>query len=211
MKNLQLYAFLCLVSLLFISCSVEKRQHLSGYHIEWNSSKKEFHNPKAKEKTNSIPKEINTKEAKAQKINNSTSPSSTIKHTENINASIDSKENTILPKVTTQLSFKAQKEVFHHQGEIKAPSILQKDSLKVSGLALAGFISSIVGMGLILLGVFYGHILIIAGLVLSAIALSQINKGYYKGLGFALTGLILSIITVIIMLFILVVLIAILF
>ena len=66
-------------------------------------------------------------------------------------------------------------------------------------------------MGLILFGVFYGLILIIAGLVLSAIALSQINKGYYKGLGFALTGLILSIITVIIMLFIFVVLIAILF
>ena len=61
---------------------------------------------------------------------------------------------------------------------------------KVNSLALAGFITSIVGL-VIAIGP-------IVGIILSAIGLSKINKqpDIYKGKGYAIAGLIIGIVLV---------------
>jgi len=203
MKNLKHLSVIGLaLMLVFSSCTMEKRMYMSGYHIEWKKGK---HNSDKQELV-SNDNEKKTEQNKIATVEQSDNETNTIDNTttikdETITASADDKQ-IILPqkkKINLYSSHKAKAVNKEEQVKQTFKSILKKEpkstlsngeeQLKINGMALAGFICSIVGLLLVLI-TGWPFLLGALGVIFSAIGLKQISNGKGKGKGLAITGLI---------------------
>ncbi len=191
------YFYLALaIMVTFTSCSIEKRRYMSGYYIEQNYGKHPIHQQELVRENNK--KEINTNE-------NSTPVPSIVDTSEvidldNSTVSSNSKEIMLLPKKEIKLPFiSVVKKENTEPSTLKAPPE-QPMPAPVSGLAVAGFVLSLVG--LFIFGIPFGVLAIIFG----AVALSTIDKNpakKIKGRGLSIAAIIIGLIDVIAVLFVL--------
>jgi len=195
--------FLCFfgLALVFSSCSIDKRQHLAGYHIDWKGKSK---------------KTIQEKEQDKTALNGIDSPITEIAQ-QDIAAPIEivdvptldaiAKEVALTHKASIEKSglYNKKKTLVQNfsQGfnlEIKertiSGSVIFKDEpvkVKTDGRAIFGFIAALAG--LIIFAIPFG----ILAVIFSGIALSRIKKSetYVKGKGLAIAGLIIGFIDII--------------
>ena len=187
---------------MFTSCSIDKRVYSSGYYISWHKSKtkNEQQNIVNNKKSNQKEQENNfSAENQSEEISSVTSQSDNITASANENLII---EKNITPTITNQesklesynnsISFSAFKKEFKKG----TSSIIRSNKTygaSMNGLAVAGFICSIVGI------IVFGLILGVVAIILSGIGLSKINKDpiNWNGKGLAIAGIIIGILDII--------------
>lgn len=208
MKSIKQLSFIGLaIMLVLTSCTMEKRVYMSGYHIEWKKSKHKpdrqelanHDNAKQTEQNQTVT--VEQSEAATNTVDNSFVPTVT---EDNITASVDNQQ-TILPqkeknnlfsshKVKTVDEEKQNKPSFKSEFKKGAKIILANaDEPRTNGMALTGFICSLVGLFL------FGLILGVLAIIFSAIGLGEINKDKtkWKGKGLAIAGLIIGIVDIV--------------
>jgi hypothetical protein len=208
MKTIKQISFIGLTIIFVLnSCTMEKRVYTSGYHVAWkngkhNSNKHELlHTENEKQIVrNQIVKVGQTVTA----TNSVEKTSARILIEDNITVSAD-KQQIIIPKkekINLLLSNKVTTADEEKQTEPSFKSEFKKgtkmlladgDAPKTNGLALSGFICSLVGLFL------FGFILGVLALIFSAIGLGKINKdtSKWKGKGMAIAGIIIGIIDIV--------------
>jgi hypothetical protein len=182
---------------------MEKRVYTSGYHVAWKNGK---HN--SNKHTENEKQIVRNQTVKVEQTftasNNVGKTSAWILIEDNISVSAD-KEQIILPKkekinllssnkVTTADEEKQTEPSFKSEFKKGAKMLLANgDEPKTNGLALSGFICSLVGLFL------FGFILGVLALIFSAIGLGKINKdtSKWKGKGMAIAGIIIGIIDIV--------------
>lgn len=222
MKNLKLLTILG-ISLLFVlsSCTVQKRVHTPGFHIDWHIADKKS-NKKNINKTNSEDQLVNKKQIQNPNYDN------------NLDASLDNfiQANKITPlninernelnddfktettKVKNAVGRRSGDEVNNFKPKDERTSSqnqLNYSEKQIEPFSLIGFIAGLLGL-ILLFTVGFPFLLGSAAVVLSIIGLSQFNKEpeKWKGKGFAIAGLILGLLTILIIWFIVIILIIIL-
>lgn len=189
------------------SCTMEKRLYTSGYHVAWkngkHTSKKQELVSTENQKTD-VTKQI-VKDEQTVTTTNSVEKTSTGILIENDISVSNDKQQIILPKkekinllssnkVTTVDEEKQTEPSFKSEFKKGAKMLLANgDEPKTNGLALTGFICSLVGFFL------FGFILGVLALIFSAIGLGKINKdtSKWKGKGMAIAGIIIGAIDVV--------------
>lgn len=206
MKSIKQLLFTGLATMLILSsCTMEKRVYMSGYHIEWNKSK---HNSESKE----IASNDNGKQAEQNQIgtvvqveneSNTVENSATVSE-DNITASVDNHQ-LILPEKEKLNLFSSQKVKTADEEKQTKPSLKSEfkkgakmilangDEPKKNGMAIAGFVCSLVGLFL------FGFITGVLAIIFSAIGLGKIKKdpSKWEGKGMAIAGLIIGIVDII--------------
>ena len=187
--------------LLMASCSMEKRVHMSGYHMEWNNKK--YHPAKNEITGNDNSKKDLALVDKSENISN-TNENANKAIEDNISVSIEN-DKIIIPQTekynlkSSQISNKIEEEEeikasFRSEFKKGANKIIKyiSDDPKTNGMAIAGFVCSLVGLFL------FGFILGVLAIIFSAIGLGKINKepSKWKGRGLAIAGLIVGIIDI---------------
>ena len=187
---------------------MEKRVHVSGYHIDWsnrthNSNKQELvsnDNEKQTEKN-----QIGTVEQSENEINTiDNSPTVT---DDNIITSVDNQQLTqpnttlndtvydLLPTIINKppAEEKQTKPSFKAEFKKGAKMILANGGEpRINGMALTGFILSLVGLFI------FGFIFGVLAIIFSAIGLAKIKKdpAKWKGKGMAIAGLVIGIVAI---------------
>lgn len=195
MKNL----LILIIGLFLFSCSIQKRQHLPGYHITYH---KNYSSHEANKDKNQLQEDITENDIVAENINekNVTPEQHSLLDeliTENeefvqINLSKLS-DNYIQKNKLLNPKVKAKSAIFLNDIKIKKKLRVKKiindenDDEENKNLAIAGFILSIVG-------IVFGPLFSIAGLILCRMALKKMapDTKYRK---LAKAGLIISIVT----------------
>lgn len=204
MKAIKQISFIGLAIMFVLnSCTMEKRVYTSGYHVAWKNGK---HN--SNKHTENEKQIVRNQTVKVEQTftasNNVGKTSAWILIEDNISVSAD-KEQIILPKkekinllssnkVTTADEEKQTEPSFKSEFKKGAKMLLANgDEPKTNGLALSGFICSLVGLFL------FGFILGVLALIFSAIGLGKINKdtSKWKGKGMAIAGIIIGIIDIV--------------
>ncbi len=201
MKNLKHLSVIGLaLMLVFSSCSMKKRMYMSGgYHIELKKGK---HNSDKQELV-SNDNEKKTEQNKIATVEQSDNETNTIDNTttitdETITASADDKQIILPQKEKINLYSSHKVKAVNKEEQVK-PTLLNGDEPKINRMALAGFISSIVGLLLLLITAWplslLGALGVTLGVIFSANGLKQISKNptKWKGKGFARIGLIAGI------------------
>ncbi len=182
---------------------------MSGYHVEWNNSKQNSNKQQLADDSN----EQQTRESQVEIVGESKiilntvdepSTSSDDKVTVSVNeqqvVAPKKKRNNLFSsrKVKTADREKQIKPFFRSKLKRQNQSTLgdEEEQLKWSGMAIAGFVCGLVGLGLFL-GTGWPFLLGTLGLVFSAIGLGQTGEDRKKGKGLAIAGLITSIIAII--------------
>lgn len=184
MKQIKRLSILAL-GLLFVStsCSVEKRVHTAGYHIDWNHDNARLHqkNVLIRDKD----KGLNTFSMTNEVIGFKVKPSSFRTHPLNlpsiegrsVNKNFSLSQNQALP---TSVEAEKKEQVF-------ADSQENVPSEGYEGFGIAGFILSILGI--------FTWPLAVLGVIFSAISLYRIRQNpRLKGKGLAIAGLIIGIV-----------------
>lgn len=210
MKSIKQLSFIGLAIMLVLSsCTMEKRIHMSGYHIDWkngnrNSTTQELVKDNTRKQTEQ--NQIGTVDLSENKTNTVDILPAVID--DNITASVDN-EQIILPQkekvnLFSSLNVKTVDEEIKINSSIKSElkrgikniSKNTDDEPKMSGMAIAGFICGILGLLLVLI-TGWPFLLGTLGTIFSAIGLGQTSKGK-KGKGFAIAGLITGILAIVI-------------
>ena len=196
MKKLILFS---LSVILISSCSIQKRVYLSGYNIDWKSNAKHVESKKiASNKFNNKITPIDVKTILEQ--NKNEVPANTNEHVLTASAAkqinqINTKSIKLLNKNGPLPQEKQNKSTLKSKLNGNKIILLKEDGSKLNGLALTGFITSLVGLFYFLyLGIPFG----ILAIIFSAIGLHKINKnpGEWKGKGFAIAGLVIGIVSI---------------
>lgn len=210
-KNLSLILGLLLFIFALSSCTIDKRVHLPGYHVEWHGTK---------HKTDLIVKnnpanisenieKISERESIAVTSETSVSTQAVITEDyvsetartsrvvtskkEKTNLKSDQKTNlTVNSSNQSQSSFRAE----FREGYKAIMTVDADQPLQTNGLGVAGFVSSLVGLFI------FGIVLGAMAVIFCAIALGQINKqpGKWKGKGLVIAGLVIGLLDIIIVL-----------
>ncbi|MCX7862426.1 MAG: DUF4190 domain-containing protein [Bacteroidales bacterium] len=206
MKKHSILMILLLV-LLLSSCTFQKRLYNFGYHVESIYSKKDekYHEKSIVNESKSFTK-IKS-ETKSEDLNvNSNIEHDFIALNENNNKNnqviLLTKNENELPstKITSNNvksgNYKAYKVNFKNQQKINKGDSNLSDNNEFSMFAIAGFISSIVGLlALFIFG--FPFLMGTTSIVLSAIGLNETTTKNMKGKGFAIAGLVIGILTVV--------------
>ena len=191
-----LFVFVLGINIFLTSCRIEKKLYSNGYYININKGKQHAQKIAPKdESTSSSSKEL--------KSNNNA-----IKETENVNEDepiLASESNQIYinqnnnvqndnqnQKKENYITFNAYKKELN-KGVKKIKEHQKLNGSSMNGLALAGFICSIVGL------VLFGFILGAVAVVLSAIGLHKIKQDpiNWDGKGLAIAGIIIGFLDII--------------
>lgn len=180
------------------SCSVVRRIHTPGYHIEWSSSKHSNRPAAAK------PETATTKSIAPQPHETTTVSDEQT----SLSASLDNSSYIIpaqLPHLKTKKEPAADNERVGNvttalrQTARETKKILKKQSATgeggYSGMAIAGFVCSVVGL---ILFVLWGWPFLLGtlGVIFSAIGLSGTRNDGQRGKGLAIAGLIVGILDI---------------
>jgi hypothetical protein len=184
---------LIVITVLFSSCSLEKRQYTSGYYIDWNSKK-----TSSKQIENNV---FQTEKIAKQSISKAIAPIYNIasESISTCNASIDSDKKQII-STKRKITETGQRKIYRDNplkvGEIKISDNPKQDQpARLNIWSLLGFILSVLGVPLVLfIGV--GAIPGIVGIVFSIIGLIQCKKhsDEFRGRDLAIAGLTLGIV-----------------
>jgi hypothetical protein len=184
-----------LVFITFISsCRIEKRLYSSGYYINVNKGKQ--HAPKTVSKDESA--NLSSKEIKSNKL----PANETTKENEPIIASESSslylQQDSYSQKEIQQNKSENYITIDDYKTEFKKGVKKIKSHQKVAGssmngMAIAGFVCSMVGL------ILFGIILGLLAIILSAIGLHRINQDpiNWDGKGLAIAGIIIGILDIV--------------
>lgn len=199
MKFSKFYLLLAFVAAL-TSCSVEKRQHTGGYHVEWyswnNNAKKQVDSDAAEKPATPVAVEQNVAVA-SQEI----TPSNAVAEVAVVEAAPVATINEVTAKAadkTEKAERKSNKEsvkkMINFGSSIGAVGLAQEGT-KAQGLGVAGMVCGIVGLVFCWVP-FFGFILSLLGCVMGGVQLSKIKKSpeSYGGKGQAITGLVLGVV-----------------
>jgi hypothetical protein len=202
MKSIKQLSFIGLaITLVLNSCTMEKRVYMSGYHIDWKNGKRNSNKQELVSNDNVKQTEQNQIVSVEQSENENTVDNSPTVTDDNITASADNQQ-IILPKkekINLLSSHKvktAEEESFKSEFKKGAKMILANaDEPKTNGMALTGFICSLVGLFLFGFAFFLGFLAII----FSAIGLGKIKEDptKWKGKKMAIAGLIIGIVEIV--------------
>ena len=193
MKKLILFS---LSVILISSCSIQKRVYLSGYNIDWKSNAKHVESKKiASNKFNNkiTPIDVKTilEQNKNEVLANTNQFDLTASAAKQINQ-INTQSIKLLIKNAPLTQETQNKSTLKSKLNGNKIILLKEDGSKWNGLALTGFITSLVGL------FYWGFLFGPLAIIFSAIGLHKINKnpGEWKGKGFAIAGLIIGIVSV---------------
>ncbi len=186
------------------SCTMEKRVHMSGYHIDWHKGKNSSV-LKSSDNHNKISNENKAGLTEQSNLLNNTDDNYSNPNISNeeITASADNGQNIIQRKEKSNvLSRYKINSAGDEQVKPSFKSELKKGTKMImshaeeprnNGMALAGFISSLAGL------LIFGFILGTLAVIFSAIGLSKIKKdpSKWKGRGMAIAGLVIGVIDII--------------
>jgi len=203
MKFSKVY-FLLIAVVALASCSVEKRQHTGGYHVEWhswnNNAKKQVSSDVAEKPATTEAIEQNAAVA-SQQIDLS-KPVAEVAVVEADSEVIISEAAANTAATTVAKTEKAErksnkesvKKMLDFGSSIGSVGVAQEES-KAKGLGVAGMVCGIVGLVFCWVP-FFGFILSLLGCVMGGVQLSKIKKNpdSYGGKGQAVTGLVVGIV-----------------
>jgi hypothetical protein len=194
MKNV--YLLLAAVVWMIQSCTIQKRQHLPGYHIEWNSN--ESHS--SVQKTN---KEKLESASPTEDFTAVTTEDNTIDSQEAITPVVSGDELT--PKVTEPVVVKSEVKrdqpskahrltfptIIHSPVKLLFGGVKPEDKPRTDGMSIAAMVCGIVGV--LIPGT--GIILSILAIIFGGIGMGRTSRNSeLKGKGMAITGLVLGIV-----------------
>lgn len=206
LKNLLLLAFS--TSLIFTSCTIDKRLHTGGYHIHWKHKKNKV-SKITTPKENPIAFNTNQTDLNELTINQEekvTPATSTNNNYRFANANgRKTKVKDTRKSATVQLwqdigaGFAMYNQMRKNGGELVSPLPVSDSGQKTSGLAIAGFVTGIVGW-FMPLGL--GMVMCAIAVIFGAISMSKIknNPGQYKGKGLAIASFIIGLVGFVILL-----------
>jgi hypothetical protein len=205
-KNLVLLGIV--MSAFLSSCTMQKCVYSKGYYVDWFDGKSKKENPKTTDKVSSDELNISCNELSHEKKEVAQNEAIVTEKVDEsmVVASIDNNEVIIAPKDRSKSpaseSISASDDVSSFRNEFKkGVSVIMSppDEKRTNGMALAGFICSLVGLFI------FGVVLGVLGVIFSAIGLGKISKdpSKWKGKGMAIAGLIVGIIDIFVWIFIL--------
>ncbi len=199
MKNV--YFILAVIIVFAQSCTIQKRQHLPGYHIEWNT--KDSHSEVQREKKPEQALDIAeydvaiASEAVVQPLQQEVQPSSTdaqVASQRNLEEEVapvneDNAVKNDSEKPTKQrLTFPS---IMHSPAKMLFGGINPEDRPRTDGLSIAAMVCGIVGV--VLPG--SGIILSILAIIFGGIGMGRTSRNpELRGKGMAITGLVLGIV-----------------
>jgi hypothetical protein len=215
-KNKIAVIALILSILIPTSCSVKKRVYLSGYHVEWFKNKKQSNTASVNKKSQVYAEELKLSKESHVEVKKLTDGS--VQENKGLLASAANQQvfqpkyfkgGSYPKKTLTLIGLEKQaKPSYNNRYKKRVEKVSANgDEPKMNGMALTGFISSMLGIVLsfFLIGIVIG----IVATVFSAIGLGKINKEptKWKGKGLAIAGLVLGIIEIVVSIAVLVLLI----
>ncbi len=193
-----------LITILLSSCSIEKRVHLSGHHVEWfhegksNRDIQQDLNANRPDKTTSKSTETTSKSLNSETVSSSEETLNFSQSQEAQDNFVQQKSNSTMRKHCPGQKGSSEKTIGHNISNpvfnpISNTPIDSSNQPVTNGKALTGFICSLAG--LFAFGSIFGTIAII----FSAIGLSKIKKDpiKWKGKGMAIAGLVIGIVDII--------------
>ena len=204
------------VSMIFSSCTVEKRLHSSGYFIDWHVDKKKrnesgaLHKVYAEKTTNRLRDKVETTvSASLMKSNLLVTADKTTPEIEltNSNELVNKKILFVeeLPKSYEKKSATIQlvidiKQGFKDLRKLPSPSNEAVHRKRTEGFAIAGFVAGVVGW---FMTPEVALLMVVLAIVFGFISLSNIhnNPGEYKGKGLAIAALVLGLVGAALVLF----------
>lgn len=204
MKSLRQHFIIGLTIVLGLtSCRVEKRLHMSGYHITWNNHRQHSDDSALARNKTTAQNQILIEE-KSYITNSGDYCLDPTIHDEKITASVHNEQNILSQeeKINSRHSHKSSLRVeekhttptFKSEFAKGSKMILANaDEPRSNGLAIAGFVCSIVGFFV------FGILLGVLAIIFSAVGLGKINKdpSKWKGKGLAIAGLIIGIVDIV--------------
>ena len=177
------------------SCSVEKRQHTGGYHVEWYSW-----NNKAKKEVNQQPvvtevAEQNVAVAQETAITPAVAEVAVVEAAPVAVANVKTEKAVAKAEKAERKANKVSvKEMLKFGSSVGSVAMAQEGS-KSQGLGVAGMVCGIVGLVFCWVP-FFGFILSLLGCVMGGVQLAKIKKSpeSYGGKGQAIVGLVCGII-----------------
>jgi hypothetical protein len=194
MKNI--YFLVAAFVLIFQSCTIQKRQHLPGYHIEWktNDAYSELQNLKS-EDNEVIPDIVNTavveeiaptQVVSAEKIQDDAIASAVVVNS-NQETTTRSQIKQQDPGKVRRLTFPS---IIHSPAKMLFGGLHPEDKPRTDGMSIAAMVCGIVGV--LIPGT--GIILSILAIIFGAIGMGRTSRNTeLKGKGMAITGLVLGI------------------
>jgi hypothetical protein len=198
MKNI--YFILAVIILFAQSCTIQKRQHLPGYHIEWNTkdSHSEVQREKKPEQALDIAEHdvVLAAEVAAQPLEQEIQTIGTVAE---IAKSRDLEEETASVNGNSKAknhSDKLTKQRFTFPSSIHSPvkllfgGIKPEDKPRTDGMSIAAMVCGILSFFVPILGL----VLAILAIIFGGVGLGRTNRDpELKGRGMAVTGLVLGI------------------
>lgn len=202
MKNL----LVLIIGLLLFSCSIQKRQHLPGYHITY------YKNYKSNSKEIN-PKQVITVEDDELVTEQITQNEEAIsKQSLNSHDVVYSEENELKEErkpiikttkeqyvITYNLNSRKSKLLKIKKAKVSTKKDLANDNQQISLFALLSFIFALLSL-LLLLAIGFPFFMAVAAIVLSSIAIHRFRTGkdVGRGKGLAIAGLIIGILSLLI-------------
>lgn len=197
------FVFGVLVSMFLSSCTMQKCVYSKGYYVDWfgksGNDKKEID----KDENNVIEDVVITNEVleSEQNISTITEEKSQLNNTE-LSATLndellvfDEKKN-LFKRKSVEIQKDAVADTFKSEFKQGASMIVNApdDSQKTNGMAIAGFVCSLVGLFL------FGIVLGLLGIIFGAIGLGKISKdsSRWKGKGMAIAALVVGVVDVVV-------------
>lgn len=199
----------CFIALLLASCSVQKRQHLPGYHITWNSGASKENTSPTKTET----AQANQTESDTTGVNIETRSKKEASLTE---VNVDSPVQTQESKSSTNPARRPEKKSKNDklealkgvliQPQAQSPKVNESDENSTEQTAVIGFAAILMSYVFFIMGGILGiaalsllsFLLWIAAIVLAIVALVKISESGKKGKGLAIATIVLFAIPVII-------------
>jgi hypothetical protein len=197
------FVFGVLVSMFLSSCTMQKCVYSKGYYVDWfgksGNDKKEIDKDE-----NNVTRDVAVKQEASESesnISSCTEANSQSNNTElsaNLNEELlvlDEKKN-LFKRTNDEIQKDALAATFKSEFKQGASMIVNApdDSQKTNGMAIAGFVCSLVGLFL------FGIVLGLLGIIFGAIGLGKISKdsSRWKGKGMAIAALIVGVVDVVV-------------
>lgn len=179
------------------SCRVEKKQYSSGYYIQWHHHAKDAV-AKKNNPNNSIQKSQDSDATMVEGVEENAKEETITASADQSDQQMNQLKSVLDEKLTATDEVKQPAPITQFKSEFKkgAKRILEHQAAKsatMNGLALAGFIVSLVGL------VVFGIVLGILAIILSGIGLYRVNQDpiNWNGKGLAIAGIIIGILDIV--------------
>jgi hypothetical protein len=199
-KNLVLLGIV--MSAFLSSCTMQKCVYSKGYYVDWFDGKSKKENPKTTDKVSSDELNISCNQLSHEKKEVAQNEAIVTEKVDESMAVASSEDNEVLiaqkdrSKSPVSESISASDDVSSFRNEFKngvGVIMSPPDDQRTNGMALAGFICSLVGLFI------FGVVLGVLGIIFSAIGLGKIAKdsSRWKGKGMAIAGLVVGVVDII--------------